>query len=201
MDILENMQKVGTYYECTEYIERFSEAQKNLSICLRKFEFLQSYSFLKEKNFISYIEHRYDDFAIGLRKFYESNVESSERALKSGIERKRLRFIKHPISDYIEFQYYSYLVWEKLGYKIRYFDDTLKIQSQMKDFIIFDNSIVFVLDFSENELLGAWESTNTELIKELVDWYDKTFNAASQFQSMINPMKKMYDFVGGFNSL
>lgn len=198
-DIVEEILNTGSYLSKPEYIERFSAEQADLSFRFRKFELLQSYSFLGETNFISFQEHRFLDFACGIQQFYRNNYESSVHANEKGIIRSRLRFVTRPITDYVKFQYYSYLVWEKLGYKISFFEEDKLLFEKIRDFIIFDERVIFLLDFTEDTFRGVWECRDKTKIFSLIEWYDQIASQSIDFHKLMEPDEEIIRYLGGFD--
>ena len=102
------------------------------------------------------------------------------------IQFQRLHTIQKPLSDYIQYEFYSYLVSEKTGEDIRC---TFEANSFKHDFVLFDEQDLFILDFSsKGELLGCWYCArnfkNEKEFSKLIVYYQNLFNKALNFKKI-----------------
>lgn len=154
------------------YFLDFSSTRNNMKNIMRKFEFLQSYSFLNEKNYVNYLHNDRSTYVDGLSLFAQNDLEASKKDALKFLKIERLRFVQYPLTKYLEHEFYIYKIINKNGRKTRFFDDKSLLIKNAKDFICFDDDLCYILDFSETDLLGALKVTDKSIIAEIIEWYD-----------------------------
>lgn len=182
------------YLNVQEYMAAFKDSRNNLKKCMRKYEGLQTYGFLNEKNYLNYLSGDKQKFCEGLIDF-KNNTQSALDLDKSlGIETLRLRYVKYPLETYLLSQYYIYCIIAKLGTKVRYISNIENVFSTM-DFICFDVTVCYFLDFTKDKLNGAWKVTNSEFINKIVDEFDNCFSMAKKFEYYYQPDQSIIEIL------
>lgn len=99
---------------------------------------------------------------------------------KKGIDLKRLHLINLPLSEYLNYEMYFYLINEKHGEKIKCLE-TKEIEPD--DFIIFDNKEILISSYNQKGKLKAnYYSDNKLLIKKVVLEYNKLYKKAKNYK-------------------
>lgn len=168
------------YVPDNEYGEYWIKFDK-LGIKAKKLEFLQTYDFIDGND--DFKNKNYDRFVEMLEEFYVNAYGG-----KNNI--KRIHYIEEPLDEYLQMEYYTYLIDEKYSQEIRVTKDRSLFPKRVYDFVLFENGNLFVLDFGNNDSWnGAWHITNAEKIKEVESWFDKVFEQSENFKSILKPNK------------
>ena len=181
------------YIDKNKYMSEFSETRKNIKSCMRKFEHLQSYGFLNEKNYLNYLSGNKVLFCQGLKAFYDNTKIAADMDKKNHICSKRLRYVRYPLDKYLESQYYIYRILVKLGTQIKSINRENILPTCTKDFICFDAEVCYLLDFASDQLKGAWKITNKNAILELINWFDSVFENAQDIADYFEPEKAILE--------
>ena len=157
----------------------------NKGVKAKKLEFLQTYDFIDGN--VDYKNKNYD-------KFFEFLKTFSYNALGGKDNIQRLHFIEYPLNEYLQMEYYTYLVNEKYGQDIRITSNRNLFPNKVYDFVLFENGNLFILDFGNNDTWrGVYHITDKQIIKVFSDWFDKVFNESKNFKSMYEPNKYLID--------
>ncbi len=149
----------------------------------KKLEFLQTYAFIDGNN--DFDNKDYDAFVSMLKDFYINAWGGKDNI-------KRIHFVERPVDPYLEMEYYTYLVSERLGQDIRITEDRKLFPKKVYDFVLFENDNLFILNFGNNDCWkGAWHVTDKKTIEEFSVWYDEVFAKCTNFKSMLTPNKEI----------
>lgn len=177
---------VDTFYE------KFSSYWDNMGETFRKLESLQFYQEGPESAMHPFFDGNVPDFVKKLRDFKNADAESSAQVLSKGIKMKRLHLVSFPISQYIEFEYYSYYISNFLGEDIRFKKVDVPSLPIVCDFVVFDNKNMLMHDYNRaGQLVGAWECEDKNIINEVITVYDKWFNSGEDFKGIMAPDEKI----------
>ena len=162
----------------------------NSGIKAKKLEFLQTYEFIDGNE--DFNNKNYDGFLKFLKVFSENAYGGKDNI-------KRIHFIEEPINNYLKMEYYTYLINEKYGQEIKITKDRDFFPKKVYDFVLFENSNLFLLDFGNNDCWkGVWHITDKKLVLKVSDWYDEVFEKSINFKTMIKPnsylIKKMKEY-------
>lgn len=166
------------YINCSEYIDiksllsLFDNYWDELNNKFRKFEHLQYYNEGLNSAMVDYLNEDYSTFTKKLLKTKESEKPFYIKPLSKGVSFNRIHLIKHPISKYIEFEYYSYYVNSALGENIYCKNYDVCYNFRLYDFMIFDDNRLLINDYDKDgNLIGGWnlKEGNLNLINELIN--------------------------------
>lgn len=118
--------------------------------------------------------------------------------MSKGVSFNRIHLIKHPISKYIEFEYYSYYVNSALGENIYCKNYDVCYNFRLYDFMIFDDNRLLINDYDKDgNLIGGWnlKEGNLNLINELINWYDEQLKSAYDFKQILVPRKEILESI------
>ncbi len=192
------------YINCSEYIDiksllsLFDNYWDELNNKFRKFEHLQYYNEGLNSAMVDYLNEDYSTFTKKLLKTKESEKPFYIKSLSKGVSFNRIHLIKHPISKYIEFEYYSYYVNSALGENIYCKNYDVCYNFRLYDFMIFDDNRLLINDYDKDgNLIGGWnlKEGNLNLINELINWYDEQLKSAYDFKQILVPRKEILESI------
>lgn len=152
----------------------------DMGLKCKKLEFLQSYEFVDD--ITDFKDNNYDNF-INMLKEFSANAWGGKDNIK------RLHYIQKPLDIYLQMEYYTYLITANFGQDIRINSKLKMFLPNIRDFIIFENNNLFILDFNNNTCNGAWHITNKNVISQVESWFDYVFGKSKNFKSMLKPNK------------
>lgn len=159
----------------SKYWEKFN----NEGIKIKKLEFLQTYDFIDGNE--DFKNKNYDKFVEMLKDFDKISAGGKDNI-------KRIHYIEEPLNEYLEMEYYTYLINAKYGQKVRITKDRKLFPEKVYDFVLFENGNLFLLDFGNNDTWkGAWHITDKKIIKEFSNWFDEIFSKSEDFKNMLSP--------------
>jgi len=178
----EKVIKSGKHISSDEYVFLYDKFE-NLGIKARKLEFLQTYDFIDENN----------DFKSGeYEKFLDTLKEFHKNAWGGKDNMRRIHYVEYPLNDYLKMEYYTYLINDFYGQKIRVTNNRKLFPKKTYDFILFENGNLFILDFGNNDSFkGVWHVTESEIIHEVSLWYDNVFEKCESFKKMLVANKEI----------
>lgn len=174
------------------YLKDFVITRNNMKQFMKKFEYLQSYDFLNEKTYINYLKNDKNEYISLLTNFALNDLKNAADDNQYKIEIQRLRYIKHPLTKYLEHQYYIYKILNKNGRETKYFTNDNLLMIGAKDFICFEN-VCYILDFSDSDLLGAYKIIDKKVITQIKNWYDMTNNLSKPTNLYMEPNSSIMD--------
>ena len=170
---------VGNEYDI--YWNKFNEDK----VEILKVEFLQTYDFIDGNE--DFKNKNYDKFVEMLETFDKNALGGKENI-------KRIHFVKKPVDNYLEMEYYTYLINEKYGQDVRITYDRSLFPKKMYDFVLFKNGNLFILNFGNNDgWHGAWHITDRKIIQDFSLWFNELFDKCVNFKKMITPNKYIID--------
>lgn len=189
----------ASYLSIQEFNSYFDICWNSMTKSFKKFECLQYYAEGPDSPMIDFFRKDIVSFAEKLLLFKETEKKFYETALKKNISLERLHLVRFPVTDYLCFEYYSYYISQDLGENIMI--DNIDSYSNQKfyDFVLFDDSYLFIYDYDEQcKLKGCWYMTSerySDLLKELSNFYNKIKQNSKPFQTMIKPDMKILNFI------
>lgn len=184
--ILDAIKKKATYIPLEKFSEVFGELWNTLRCEFLKLETLQYYDVAEDPNYFAYINKDIEGFVTALKQFHDDEMTASEQ-FEIPIEFKRIHLISRPFSQYIEYEFYSYLISEKSGENIRCIDSIKNISEEYDDFIMFDGKAILINDFSnDGKWHGSWcyeSSSNDDLLVNLRKHYLELFSGAKDYKN------------------
>lgn len=171
--------KEGAQFLPNDQYDKYWLEFNKKKIGAKKLEFLQSYAFIDGNE--DFTNHNYDKFADFLVDFYKNAWGGSEKV-------KRLRYVEFPLDEYVKLEYYTYLMSELNGQEVRVCKNRELLPKKVYDFVLFENSYLFLLDFGNNDRWkGAWLVRDKAKIKEVERWFDSVFASSSNFKEIMSP--------------
>jgi len=158
---------------------------------------LQFYDEGLDSTYESYKNNEIDLFVERLVLFREGRLPELTELAQKSVSFKRLHFLKQPITKYLEYEYYTYLISSSLGEQIVVNNiDVVISKDNIGDFLLFDDKCAFIHDYDSNGIYkGAWvlQEDKKDLIKEMCDWYDLQFSVATDFKGLFKPDQSIVD--------
>jgi hypothetical protein len=131
---------------------------------VKVFRTLQDYSGNYDEIYNEYVQFNLPEVEQLLADFYLDNV-----LLEDKKEIEHLYFVNEPVSTYLKFEALRVFVYNEIGHKTY----ATKIQGET-DFVVFDNSAVILLDFTEQGALkGGFLSTKPADVEIAISEYNK----------------------------
>ncbi len=185
-EILEKIKKCSKVINDEEFEEIFSNALKKVKRKFTKLETKQYYQCDMDENYHSFLNGKYEKLSNVFLVFYKEWPSIIEKK-KKNIEFRRLHLVTEPITDYIKYEMYFYLIGSKSGEKIKILDyEKANINpSEIDDFIIFDENELIINHHNKNgEYLKSYYNCNKSLIKELLKEFDKLYSKSKDFKEV-----------------
>ncbi len=177
-NLLKEIKKSSTIINEKDLNTIFDNAWLNMEKSFYKLETRQFYLCDMNKNYKDYIKGNKESLIKELKEF--NNGWPTMLNEKHEIDLKRLHLINLPLSEYLNYEMYFYLINEKHGEKIKCLE-TKGIE--LDDFIIFDNKEILISSYNHNNKLQAnYYSDNKLLIKKVVLEYDKLYKKAKNYK-------------------
>lgn len=201
MDVLLNkIKKCSVTLSEEESDKVFDRLWNNMSKSFYKFEVEQYYKCDMDSAYCNFIKKDYSGLITSLKKFNNNWGKTVKE--KHNIKFKRLHIINIPLTDYLKYELYFYLINEKSGEKIKCIDTkSLKTDlNKLIDFIIFDEENIIINEHKNNgEYVCSYlYNSDVSVIKELVNEYNTIFEKAKDYkeyadfnQTIINTMKNI----------
>ncbi len=190
-DILEKIIEKSTYIDTPEELDKvFNKSWKKIKKSFYKLEVEQYYECDIDEVYNDFINNKYEKLIENLIKF--SNDWPKELRKISNLDIRRLHILEKPLSDYIKYEMYYYLVNEKNGENIRCIKDS-KTTDGINDFIIFDNKeiIINIHDASGVHIYSYYYKDNSNLIEELLIKYKEIYEKAKHYSEFYKFNKKV----------
>lgn len=189
MKLARDQIRKGAALTVEEFSARFDAEWEKLSLRFFKYESLQYYKGEENAGFDAFRAGDYPEAIKRLRVARGEDRPFFESARRRGAQFVRVHAAHHPFSDYMQFEYYSYLMSEALGEEIYYVDERKVMQSfdsLLSDFVLFDNRSVMFQDFDESgQFQGGWFSEDREAITQFG-------NIATALMSHATPFEQYY---------
>ncbi|MDD3341454.1 MAG: hypothetical protein PHN72_04635 [Bacilli bacterium] len=188
----------ASYLTVEEFQKQFDTLWDTLKYSFKKFECLQYYEEGEQCPLLDLQQNDIETFSKKLNKIRKTESPFYKEALKKGVQLERLHIIEFPISQYIEYEYYTYYITSSLGENIYFKNSKEIINKNMKDFIIFDSTNVLIHDYDQNgNLQGAWwlSEEHQELISSLEKWYDTQRKNAHPFYKITIPNEEIIKMI------
>ncbi len=149
-----------------------------------KLETSQVYACDMDSNYQDYLNGNYNNLTNIFKNFYQ---DWGLMLKKSNIKMKRLHLIDVPLSDYLNYEMYFYLINENAGEKIRCLSfDKIK-ERKMDDFIIFDKDKIIINEHNINgELVKSYYSENKYLINILLCEFKILYKKGKDYKTYAN---------------
>lgn len=182
-ELLTQIKTKCLYYSSDKIFEVFNEYWNNTKSSFVKLETLQQYDVSEDPNYEAYIKGDYSNFLVALKEFYQSEV----KYINANISQKRLHYVKYPFSQYVAYEFYSYLISKALGEEIKCKvleeDDNRLINM---DFVLFDENAIIIHQFDNDGVyLGGWcycNSSGDSLLSELKKEFECVFDKENSFE-------------------
>lgn len=187
-EILNKIKKSSKIIEENQFDEVFDTAFENMKSTFIKLEVEQYYECDMGIGYNNYVKGNYKGLTNVFTEFYRDWSSIFEK--KSSIEVKRLHLISTPITEYINYEMYFYLMNEKVGEKIKClnFNDTKYKFGELNDFIIFDNEVVIInCHNKEGKYLNSYYyNEDKSLINDLLKEYDELYKIGNNYKDYAN---------------
>ncbi len=154
-----------------------------------KLEIEQYYKCDMDENYENYINGNYD----ALIKVFDNFSKDWAYTIKDNIEFKRLHLINKPITQYINYEMYFYMINEKAGEKIKCLDfDKSGIRyEEVSDFIIFDDNELIINCHNKGEYLKSYYCNDKVMIRKLLKEYETLYSKAIDYKKIVNLDKNL----------
>jgi hypothetical protein len=184
----QNLKNNSEYISVEDFFERFDKYYKNAKSDFKKLETLQYYHEDSSSPMWVYFKGDTKSFINSLEKFKQDELGDVSTG---NLSEKRIHFIDYPISKYLEYEYYTYVVSSTLSQDIKILP-TPKNQN-LSDFVIFDDAKLLIHDYDEGgKLVGAYDFLGSdEQIAKLSQVYDQLYKSSLDFESMFEPDKNI----------
>ncbi len=150
----------GERLSVEEFNRCFDEQWELMARRFFKYEGLQWYDEGADGPIAQYLQGDVPEFVRRLRQARSEDQSFFDTASERGVEFYRIHAMKQPFTRYMEAEFYSYLLSERMGEQIYYIPEekVLKLAGgALPDFILFDTSLLLVLDYNSSGVLqGAW---------------------------------------------
>lgn len=183
-EILDEMKSNSMLIEENDFDELFDKAWQNIQTSFTKLEVEQYYQCDMDDNYNNFLNGNYDELVNAYKNFSKDWPSVFEE--KPNIKAKRLHLITIPITKYISYEMYFYLMNEKAGEKIKCldFNNTEYVLGEIDDFIIFDDNVVIINCHNRNgEYLKSYYYTESKnLILKLLKKYNEIYEKGKDYR-------------------
>ena len=183
------------YVSSEEFGSLFDTEWERMSSRFFKFESHQFYDEGDGGPFSHYLAGNEKLFINSLKEAREEDRPFNEDAIKRGVNLTRIHSIRLPMSKYIEFECYSYILSDLQGEDI-FLAEEDSIFYTMKytppDFILFDSSCLFMQDYDNRGVLkGVWVSRDKKVIGSAANAYLSVMDIAKPFKEVFDGEKEL----------
>ncbi|OGO87705.1 MAG: hypothetical protein A2Y24_02055 [Clostridiales bacterium GWE2_32_10] len=175
----------STYIDKVEYRKLFKEHWADMKKSFYKYENLQNYK--DDSKFLEmYINKDFKGMREIITSLYTSEKELAKVRENKNINLIRVHGIKYPLSEYIKLEALIYKIPHKFGQKIYFFDKDREFSNKyIMDFVIFDEKIIFILDFCDEKLQGVWQCTeDIPQIEKLCELFRHSESKLNDFREL-----------------
>lgn len=179
-------------------VKYFNMAFKNLKKTFIKLEAKQYYKCDMDVNYYNYIDGNHKYLINTFKEFY--NDWPSLLETKRNIKFKRLHLITKPITNYINYEMYFYLMNEKAGENIKLLDFKNNID-EIDDFMIFDDNEIIINchDLNGEYLKSYYYNGDKKLIRDLTKKYNELYERGSNYKEYIEFDNSILDEMNKYN--
>lgn len=178
----------GERLSTDEFGMLFDEHWDKMSRRFFKYEGLQAYDEGPESAILSYVSGNLGEFAEHLKSAREEDKPFFESAKRRGTEFFRVHAVCQPLSTYMEAEFYSYVLSERLGERIHYvFEETVRSEIGFfpPDHILFDDTFALVHDYDVNgRLVGGWGVSGKDSLVAISEISSKLLEMGTPFRQL-----------------
>jgi len=179
--ILDKIKAEAEMINVSDLDKVFDEAWHSTKNSFHKLEASQSYACDMDANYQAYLSSNYNNLAKAFKGFYK---EWPAMLKKSNIKVKRLHFIDLPLSAYLNYEMYFYLINEMAGEEIKCLDFKEVKEPKIDDFIIFDKDKIIINEHnSKGELIKSYYSENKLLIALLLFEFEILYGKGKDYKN------------------
>jgi len=179
--ILDKIKAEANIINVSDLDKVFDEALISAKNSLHKLETSQSYACDMDANYQAYLNGNYSSLANVFKSFYK---EWPVMLKKSNIKVKRLHLIDLPLSAYLNYEMYFYLINEIAGEEIKCLDFKEVKETKIDDFIIFDKDKIIINEHnSKGELIKSYYSENKLLIALLLFEFEILYGKGKDYKN------------------
>ena len=172
-----------------EFLTIYTDAW-NKMYSFKKLEPLQEYN-VGEESYEHFQTKQYSEFVRDLIEFWKSEKDDFVDAVSRSAQIQRLRIVSSPVSEYIEHEYYSYIVSERMGEEIRFLRDETNNLDNLLDFILFDRNTIIINLFNNDSSFASsyvYKSEDCPLLSNLYSEFEECFSKAVNYKEILeNP--------------
>ena len=178
-----------------EFSTAFDEARDRMSDEFIKYEALQFYDEGSDSPLFDFTAGDYETFVDRLTVSRSEEKPFIKSVIDRGVSRSRLHRAVLPMSDYMQFEFYSYLFTSAIGEKIRYVEDSAaesSIGSGLSDFVCFDRRLILAQIYdSGGSLEGAYRIESQDAVSSVCEAYDALKELSVDFREFFTPNEEL----------
>lgn len=183
-DILNEIKNGAKLIKESEFDCLFDELWSKAKNKVMKLETEQQYECDMDFNYKKYLEKNYDELLNFFKEFSINWPKILENKRKLKFE--RLHLVKLPMTKYLEYEMYFYLMNEKAGEKIKCltFEGENIEYNGLMDFIIFDYKEIIINIHNNGKYICSYYSNNSPLIQILSKEFEKEYKKAIRYKKI-----------------
>jgi hypothetical protein len=188
----------GPYLSAEAFSNLFDKHWEMMSQRFFKYEALQSYDEGPESACRAYMAGDVSLMVDRLKAAYGEEEPFFSSARRRGVSLLRVHAAELPLSLYMQAEYYSYILSERLGERILYLNRQGDgPQNRIPDFVMFDTLQVLAHDYDETGLLrGAWSITDPANLKAIEHLADTVTSLGVPFRELWSGDSKIIAAIG-----
>ncbi len=167
-----------------EFGRRFDAAWETLQTRFFKFEGAQFYDEGPDGPYQHFIAGNLETLARTVVALRQEDAPFIREVVARGVNCTRLHALEHPISEYVQYEFYSYVLSEALGEKI-FTTDIARAREVCgvipPDFIIFDDRLLFIQHYDAGVLRDVDCITDPDVIRKISAMADDLLQSAHSF--------------------
>lgn len=188
-EILDEIINKSTFIDSSEEFDKiFDKTWKKVKKSFCKLEVEQYYECDIDEAYYDFVNNKYEKLIQNLINYSKEDWPKELKKLNT----KRLHILEKPLTDYIKYEMYYYLINENNGENIRCITD-YKLLDGLTDFIIFDDKeiIINIHDAFGLHLYSYYYKDNSDLIKKLLIKYNEIYELAKHYSKFYKFNKKV----------
>ena len=186
------------YLSGSKYSDTFKSEWNGLKEHFIKFEFLQEYNTPNDVALNHFFNGDFELSRLEIEKQIGGQKGLYESAKAKGIKLSRIRMVKKPISEYLRYEFLSYLESQKYGESISIIEeqDFDKLDRKITmDYVLFDSTTLLVLDYDENQIFkGAYCSKNVSINKQMIKFSNLLLDKSYDLNDFIQRNRRIFIF-------
>lgn len=171
-----------------ELYQEFHQAWFKLAERFFKLERLQTYEERGNPSYEAFEQGNWEE-ALRLAKQQAQEADPlTDFALQHGIQMVRVHILEPPISDYLWWEFHTYVGSALRGERILVASSSevkdIDEAYQLSDFLLFDRSVSFVHDYANDGVLrGAWKTTDSNFLQSCASAAEALVLRSEPFQA------------------